>query len=163
MDRGARWAKVHGVSKSQTRLSDWACMHIGLVERCFLLALFFYFIFSHLLISVRTADTRPDSSFLETIYLAWLLILCGVWQQQAQSWRWSQQGLNEADTSPPDSFPSPPCARSSSHTTSTSESLRQDTMRQLESVASSQNPWTGDDPKQPESHRLQLQWSATGL
>ena len=100
MDRGAQWAKVHGVSKSQTQLSDWALIHIDLVERCLLLALFF--IFSNLLISVRTADTCPDSSFLETIYLAWSLILCSVWHQQAQSWRWSQQGLDEADTGPPD-------------------------------------------------------------
>ena len=27
MDRGAWWATVHGVAKSRTQLSDWACMH----------------------------------------------------------------------------------------------------------------------------------------
>ena len=27
MDRGARWATVHRVAMSQTRLSDLACMH----------------------------------------------------------------------------------------------------------------------------------------
>ena len=27
MDRGAWWAMVHRVTKSQTRLSNWACMH----------------------------------------------------------------------------------------------------------------------------------------
>ena len=29
MDRGAWRATVHGVAKSQTQLSDWACMHGG--------------------------------------------------------------------------------------------------------------------------------------
>ena len=29
MDRGAWWASVHGVTKSQTRLSDWAHMCCG--------------------------------------------------------------------------------------------------------------------------------------
>ena len=28
MDRGARWAMVHGVAKSYTRLSDLACTHV---------------------------------------------------------------------------------------------------------------------------------------
>ena len=27
MDRGAWWTTVHGVAKSQTQLSDWACTH----------------------------------------------------------------------------------------------------------------------------------------
>ena len=27
MDRGAWWATVHGVAKSRTQLSDWACIH----------------------------------------------------------------------------------------------------------------------------------------
>ena len=27
MDRGAWWVIVHGVTKSQTQLSDWACTH----------------------------------------------------------------------------------------------------------------------------------------
>ena len=30
LDRGAWWAAVHGVTKSQTRLSDWACMYMKL-------------------------------------------------------------------------------------------------------------------------------------
>ena len=30
MDRGACWATVHGVAKSPTRLSDWACAHARL-------------------------------------------------------------------------------------------------------------------------------------
>ena len=29
IDRGAWWARVHGVAKSQTPLSDWACIHIN--------------------------------------------------------------------------------------------------------------------------------------
>ena len=28
MDSEAWWATVHGVSKSQTQLSDWACVHV---------------------------------------------------------------------------------------------------------------------------------------
>ena len=28
MDRGAWWAKVHGVAKSQTQLRDLACTHM---------------------------------------------------------------------------------------------------------------------------------------
>ena len=31
MDRAARRATVHGVVKSQTRLSDWACMHAFMI------------------------------------------------------------------------------------------------------------------------------------
>ena len=30
MDRGACWATVHGVARSWTRLSDWACAHARL-------------------------------------------------------------------------------------------------------------------------------------
>ena len=33
MDKGAWWATVQGVSKSQTRLSNWACTHISLWKR----------------------------------------------------------------------------------------------------------------------------------
>ena len=28
MDRGTRWATVHGVTKSQTQLRDLACIHM---------------------------------------------------------------------------------------------------------------------------------------
>ena len=62
MDRGAQWAKVHGVSKSQTQLSDRALIHIDLVERCFLLALFFILfspICSSLLGQLIPAQTHP--------------------------------------------------------------------------------------------------------
>ena len=33
MDRGALQATVHGVTKSWTRLSDWACMHSWILHR----------------------------------------------------------------------------------------------------------------------------------
>ena len=44
MDRGAWWVTVHGIEKSQTWLSNWACTHIPVLYKIFLyrvLSLFF--------------------------------------------------------------------------------------------------------------------------
>lgn len=77
-------------------------------RRYFLTLHLFSFLSPHLLIC-----DLSDTSSLGTVCFKVISTLCvAVLQQQMWSWRQSRQGLSEADTIPPDSFPlSPPCVR----------------------------------------------------
>ena len=55
MDRGAWWATVHGVAKSQTRLSDFYTFHVPLLLDSFVIgSLIDSNIFLELLLCVQT-------------------------------------------------------------------------------------------------------------